>query len=270
VIWFEFVFPAIMVLTPLGLVLAFRPAPEGEPGRRRVGLLAAATVLALAVVVSARILAGEASVVWTWTLFFPLWFGLGMPALRVRRPLWFGAEPSGAVRSASLASRREATSIRPGILAAAWAVLVTGIVAVGVRPLAAMDGAAWIRWTAALGVLVAVEVPILLLLPRWFRRLGQEPEPFGPESGPDTAEAYRKVREFRGRGMAIGMLCLLILVSAFAAVLVWSPPDGASILAGAGAALGTLIGIAGAAFGTAATLRKEKIAREVGEAREAG
>jgi hypothetical protein len=213
---------------------------------------------------------------WSWPLFFPLWFGLAWPLIRAKSPHWegamYGAEAaSGAVRTASLVNRERLSPVTRWMWAVALLASVAGVAAIAARglmpfPLESVGSgdeaaatAQRTQWWIFLGL--SLMGPLgLLWLPRVLRAMLREPEPMDAASSRDLAELYAAQRRRRVLGMfwLNGVAGPLVLGGIFALV-TWFPNSGAiwGIIGGVG---GTALGITGAVFGFMMTAERAKIA----------
>ena len=279
------VFPPFMILVPLvtALLVPRRATEESALARQRGLLLAlvAGTLLALAawgafVLLTPRFGWAPVAALWSWPLFFPLWFGLAWPLIRAKSPQWegamYGAEAaSGVVRTASLVNRERLSPVTRWMWAVAALASVAGVAAIAARglmpfPLGSVgssdEAAATVQrtqWWIFLGI--SLMVPLgLLWLPRVLRSMLREPEPMDAAGSRDLAELYAAQRRRRVLGMfwLNGVAGPLVIGGSFALV-TWFPNSGAilGIIGGVG---GTALGIAGAVFGFMMAAERARIA----------
>ena len=275
------VFPPFMILVPLvTALLAPQRATEESARARQRGLhlaLVAGTMFSLAVwgtfvLLTPRFASAQWAAMWSWPLFFPLWFGLAWPLIRAKSPHWegamYGAEAaSGAVRTASLVNRERLSPVTRWMWAVALLASVAGVAAIAARglmpfPLESVGSgdeaaatAQRTQWLIFLGL--SLMGPLGLL---WLPRVLREPEPMDAASSRDLAELYAAQRRRRVLGMfwLNGVAGPLVLGGIFALV-TWFPNSGAiwGIIGGVG---GTALGITGAVFGFMMTAERAKIA----------
>jgi hypothetical protein len=275
------VFPPFMILVPLvTALLAPQRATEESARARQRGLhlaLVAGTMFSLAVwgtfvLLTPRFASAQWAAMWSWPLFFPLWFGLAWPLIRAKSPHWegamYGAEAaSGAVRTASLVNRERLSPVTRWMWAVALLASVAGVAAIAARglmpfPLESVGSgdeaaatAQRTQWWIFLGL--SLMGPLGLL---WLPRVLREPEPMDAASSRDLAELYAAQRRRRVLGMfwLNGVAGPLVLGGIFALV-TWFPNSGAiwGIIGGVG---GTALGITGAVFGFMMTAERAKIA----------
>jgi hypothetical protein len=279
------VFPPFMILVPLvTALLAPQRATEESARARQRGLhlaLVAGTMFSLAVwgtfvLLTPRFASAQWAAMWSWPLFFPLWFGLAWPLIRAKSPHWegamYGAEAaSGAVRTASLVNRERLSPVTRWMWAVALLASVAGVAAIAARglmpfPLESVGSgdeaaatAQRTQWWIFLGL--SLMGPLgLLWLPRVLRAMLREPEPMDAAGSRDLAELYAAQRRRRVLGMfwLNGVAGPLVLGGIFALV-TWFPNSGAiwGIIGGVG---GTALGITGAVFGFMMTAERAKIA----------
>ena len=124
-LYYHLFFPPLMILSPLIVLLVYKPDEEADPilvseTRKRLLVGTGAAIAVFATFAAARILfrsdAIESSLQGSITqlmsfLFFPLWFLLAMPYMRAARPYMNQATGAASgqapeVRSAQLVSRR--------------------------------------------------------------------------------------------------------------------------------------------------------------------
>jgi|694.fasta_scaffold39441_5 hypothetical protein len=227
-----------------------------------------------------------------WLWFFPLWFGLAMPAVARKRPDWragaFGRQgPSGMagatgdLRTASLVNRERQSPVTRPMWALALLVSALAVGAIAARgmapfPLAAdamgASGAteAWRaeqlsaaqrqQWTLLLVVVAALDLLMLAILPRVIRSTLADAEPMDAAGSDELAALYARQRRRR----ALGLFWLLGVVQpatlgAIFALVVWFP-DAGSLWGLLGGGVGTLLGLGGAIFGVRMTVERTRIA----------
>ncbi|MFO0783472.1 MAG: hypothetical protein U0636_07295 [Phycisphaerales bacterium] len=284
---FMLVFVPVMLLVPLVFALLVPNRVTDDAGRLkargRVLLLTCCTVLALALWVG-LLLAGlrfawamSLASFW-WTLFFPLWFFLAMPAVIARNPAWggrsgavgqtasAGAFQEDTIRTASLMNRERQSPISRGMWAVPVLVLMVALGAMAARGFAPFPedtqaaAAERARWLFTLCVYGGVFVLQLAILPYTLRRTLTEPEPLDARGSAALKELYRVQRRRRVLGLFWGGGVLLpAFLGLVLGLTVWFPMDGSAwgLLGGIG---GAAIGLAGAAFGIWMTVERARIA----------
>jgi len=272
---FTVFFVPAMLLMPLvtaACLLARRDtdaAPEAlARSRTLMKLLAAATGLAFAswIGLSAAASLGprnlHTATSQSWILFFPLWFGLAMPAVNARLHRPTPQDPPATPRVASLVSREHASPVKAWWWAVAiglWAISlgVSVVLALSIwntQPSHAVTGLSSNLFTL---VLLAVILPVAL------RATLNEPEPLDARGSVELAGAYADLRRVK-----ITFLFWLLavplpaLTTATTAAIIAAPTLGPWIGVSGGAA-GTLLGIAGAIVG----LSMSRKHRAISEAR---
>lgn len=302
---FMLLFVPLMLLLPLLFVLCV-PQRDREPGRiqaarRGLGLLVAGTAgVLLAWLLVLWLGSGEPwarrSASLAWAGFFPLWFGLAMPLLRLKHPAFGEIHAQGStanLRSASLGNRERQSPItrRHWVLSALVFALATGAIAArGLRPFPLdTDAAAGVpsavqpaagapaeydtasgmqpadperrRWLLTLLVYPLAVGISLLTVPSSIRRTLTEPEPLDGAGSPELRDLYRRQRDRRALGLYWGgALILPGCMGLLLALPLWWPAGGATWGLVGGIA-GTLLGLAGAAFGVHTSLERARIQR---------
>lgn len=282
--WFDLIFPVAMLAFPLVFLLLSPRGPgnaQNEALRnhaRGLTLLLAGLTVAL-ITVHVLLWANNLGFArYMFVGFFPLWFGLAMPALSARNPDFAAAHPTGtAVRRASLAPR-DNTPLAPrwmwtlsALIGAAF-VIGTAIRPWGAAefftdlfgsPVAAFEGTVRSTWLRSMIVQIssmALLFPMLFLCMNMVRR---EPEPLDARSSPELLESYASLRRFKAQAMlwlfGVGMN---LLFGACFMLMAWLPSDSRTttyILAIGGGAAGSALGIAGGVIGTVASMRRARI-----------
>jgi len=267
-IWFDRIFPALMILFPAGYTLFFRTNPAGpKPGlprlQRRLWLGTAAALL-LFTAVHVLLLDSpdpEAGASWgprIWTplgsllFFFLLWFGAALPLLRARHPGWDAAIPTTPLRSASLLPRAAGKVIPRRAWIAGWFLFV--LVA---APLAVLVSQGKIT---ALSLLVLIFWPVSGVSGAWFS--AREPEPLDSRGSPAMLAAYAKSRAFRAWGFYwLGLGLLLLSALPFLILGMVQPESSGEFLAWMGSGIGVLGGLGGAVFGILGDLQRVRVRR---------
>ncbi len=255
--YFDYAFTLFMIFFPAVITLFF-PGRDMTPeliarGKRlRLMLWGATIASAVAYLLLARW--QPAVAYFMWVAFFPLWFNLAMPLLRLRNPAWRvpAREP---VRSASLVRRDLLPpALRFGWIAlgAFWALLL-GVTAAGLV-FGAVQTPQW--WLLVFNLAAGFELWIL----HWaMRRSLVEPEP----AAPVESEALRREREaFRRFKLNAWFLLAAVAMLIFSLpplLLTWYGNDALGWAIAIGAGGGTLAGIGGGVFGTWATIRRARI-----------
>lgn len=275
-------FPLVVVLfTPLRV----QSEAERTSARLKVGLLGLATVCAFALwggllLAGLRLPNGPLPMMsqFAWILFFPLWFLFAMPAIRAKNPVWSGAidgttATNVPLRTASLGNRARENPITRTLWVVAIVLSVALLAATAARGLQPFDDTAYAghadvlrqRWLIDACVQAFLVIVTFALTPVSLSRMHHEPEPMDAQGSPELAELYRCQRMRRARGlfwlMAIVVPCFL---GAMLCASAWLPEGHSSTLGLVGALGGTIIGVAGAIFGTMTTLARVRIS----EARE--
>lgn len=205
-------------------------------------------------------------------LFFPLWFLLAMPALAAKNPLWGNPGTDQPVRTASLVSRQQLNPIPRRLQVIPWIVIGLLFLAIAARGLAPFplhadssppQHAAQLQYSQWLSFLVsfgAVAVSWLFMVPMIQHMALMEPEPMDARGSQELSDLYRQHRQRRVRGLfwllAVGMPLLMGL--AFSCT-VWLPHLQRQVGLVFGL-LGSLVGVAGAIFGSRMTVERMKIA----------
>ena len=266
--WFNIAFPIVMILAPLTFTLAIRPRWSSDAIRdvaqRRLALLAVGTLAALGLFALLWWILGDMAR-FSWFLFFPLFFGLAMPAVVARNADWAGPHAGSPVRrSASLVSRqREPSAPRwMWIVAIGVGALAVGLIAA--RPLGpSFDDAARRSMILALALQVICGGTLVAVLALCLPMLRREPEPMDSAGSPELVEAYASLRRFRTNCFVwlfgVGMTAMVALINVGVA---WAGALGsrpALVLTLAGAIGGPLLGLLGAVLGTTAGVRRVRI-----------
>jgi hypothetical protein len=287
------VFAPLMLVTPLIFALLVPNRTTDDAGRIRAGsrmlALSLATVALLTIWLGLVLLGSRlpgalpiANFWWVW--FFPLWFGLAVPAIAARNPFWSGAaateSEANGLRTASLVNREKRSPVTRAmwlIPIAVYLLFLGAIAARGLMPFpagtypgdsAADPAAAKLayaaaersRWLLALAVYGGVFGLLLALLPRSLRLTLTESEPLDSKGSVELAELYDRQRRQRVLGLFWGSGVLLpICVGLFSTLQLWFPNFGSlwGLVGGIG---GSLLGIAGAIFGVRMTIERAKIA----------
>lgn len=275
-------FVPIMLLFPLLFVLLI-PTRVAEPtareqARSRQLRLAIFTFMGIATWGGLALIAHETGssifdqfVRQIWLLFFPLWFGMAMPAVLAKNPAWGDGRKGESstyspIRTASLVPRTHENPIRTwhralmGSLVAATfaAIACRGAFAFGPEGTAAE--AARERWALLTAVYGIIAITTALVVPYSIARSRFEPEPLDPHGSEELSAMYRGDR--RARSQII--FWMLGVIQPFAigwifAVIVWSPAANGRAMGIIGAALGIAMGLAGSIFGIASAIRRVRI-----------
>jgi hypothetical protein len=269
---FMLLFVPTMLVAPLAFALCIRskaasPAQEADV-RRATVVLIIATIVALGLWLGATV-AGTATrnpilmhgARFLWVLFFPLAFGFAMPLVRLKNPAWGEGAPTGAIRTASLVNRRRCSPIGASTWTALALLWVAIPVVVAARWFAGPfpDDSAQFIWSVVLATAVLQSLLLAIVLPISVRAILIEPEPLDAAGSPDLARLYEELRTTKLRGMVLLLGAAMPIVMGTAFVLfAWFQMHGT--VAWIGAIGGTAIGLAGAWFGTAMSIRRVRIA----------
>lgn len=255
--WFDRLFPAFMLTFPALFTLCVRPQAGADLAAARAKLPALWIATGLLVVLHGALQAGfeqghigvglhRALVVGLPLIgFFPLWFGLAGPILAARHPGWRGAPAAGAtLRAASLVPRDQGGALPRGAWVLGWVLYAAGV-AVTV-------------WSIVAGgkslILLGLSFWPLFAWSARYSRL--EAEPRDLHGSAELAEAWAAFRRFRELGfLACGAAGSAVF--AVTGVLIERAPEHAALVGGLG---GGAVGLVGAIFGTAASLRRAKVA----------
>lgn len=257
---FDFAFTLFMISIPAVLTLFIRPKRTPDDDRRRLAAVLARR-LWLATVLTA--LAFVLLYFWQpvvayfmWLAFFPLWFLLAMPLLRVRNPEW-GPVERGALRSASLVRRDR---LPPELLAGWVAVVVLWLFLLcGALLGLTLFARGPVQWWL-LGFNLAAGAELWLL--HWaMRRSLIEPEPVSSDDSDALLAARASLRRFKLYGWLWLALAVMLIFSLPPLLLIWYGNDALTWAIVVGAGGGTLVGIGGGMFGTIASLQRAKINR---------
>jgi hypothetical protein len=205
-------------------------------------------------------------------LFFPLWFLLAMPVLAAKNPLSNNPDKDEPVRTASLVPRQQLNPVPPSLQIIPWIVIGLFFLAIAARGLAPFplhadssqpQLSAQQQYTQWLGFLIcfgAMAVGWLFMVPMIQRMALMEPEPMDAKGSQELSDLYREHRQHRVRGLfwllAVGTPLLMGL--AFSST-VWLPDLQRQVGLVFGL-LGSLVGVAGAIFGSRMTMERMKIA----------
>jgi hypothetical protein len=252
------VFTLFMILFPALFTLFVRTAADSEKslqGRKLARLLWLFTGIAVAVYLSVSRWQPQAAY-FMWFSFFPLWFLLAMPLLRVRNPGW-GPLERGARRSASLVRRDLLPAeFRVGWIAitALWGLLFC--VSVAGLAVAVSKPAQW--WLLVFNLAAGGELWLL----HWaMRRSLIEPEPASPGDSEELRAERESFHRFKLHGWLGVAASTMLVFSLPSLLLIWYGEAALAWAIGIGAGGGTLIGIGGGVFGTLASIRRAKINR---------
>lgn len=278
-------FPVIMIVLPMilaaGLPSRVDEAADRAEIHRRMGRLGLGTAVALVVwgvstYFSVRTPGFPWATLFSWPLFFPLWFGLAMPLIRAKNPGWGLATQdalggSGAVRTASLVNRERESPVTGAMWAMAIVANIAGIAAIAARglmpfpmeSLGAGDEAAAaaqrVQWLLFLGLSCLGPIG-LLWLPHMLRSMRTEPEPMDAAGSRELSDLYATQRRRRVLGMfwINGVAGPLAIAGTFA-LAVWFPDLGGwwGVVGGVG---GSAVGVGGAIFGVRMSAERARIA----------
>ena len=282
---FPLLFALGFILFPLvfGILIPNRAMQEPDRLKVRAKMIALVVATALAFVIWGGLVFAGAHYPWaataaifSWPMFFSLWFGFAMPILRAKNPAWAmsvhgSAESTGAVRTASLVNRERRNPVVRWMWVAAAIACAAGPIAIALRglelfPMDPAAGAASISessehlaWLVLL--LVSMTAPLnLLWLPGVLRAILMEAEPMDVAGSSELAELYARQRRRRVLGMFwLTAVAVPASLGAIFALVVWFPNLGSmwGLIGGLG---GALLGCFGAAFGSMMTAERAKIA----------
>jgi hypothetical protein len=259
-IWFLRLFPAFMILFPLGFTLFAGRHPEraSDEGTQLMRRLWSVTLAAITIHIAVVALTETDPEAWrllraAWPVgfgtgsFMVIWFGFAMKALQARQPGYRNLPNPGSpepVRSASLTPRDTTSPVPRGAWFAGWAVFGLCAGATG--------------WALLQGV------PSMLILGLAFW-LGMgvfgsqasltEAEPMDTAGSPELAEAWGRLRSFKAWCFYGMGLIGTIGFAAVAVITVFAP----GVAGMSGAIFGTAGGIAGGVFGTMASVRRARV-----------
>lgn len=161
------------------------------------------------------------------------------------------------LRAASLTSRRTASPLPSWVWALLW---LPWVVTLAYLAIVWADAPERDRLVAVL--ILSCQVPGLVVAMFTPRLVLREPEPLAPEGGKDLAPLYRRYRQRRLVGFFVlcAVMSLAFSGAAFALLRASFAEETLGLL---GAVGGSLIGLAGAAFGVWNGLERLKISREL-------
>lgn len=276
-------FPLVMIGFPLVFVLFVPTKAEGPneiaTARTRQLALGVMTLLATAVWGALTLIAQTTQNTifdqfarFSWTLFFPLWFGLAMPAIRAKNQAWGdglcgGTSTENPIRTASLTNRARENPVGK------WHWVLMAVVSIGMFVLIASRGlfafgpdgpavaAARFRWAIATGTFGFCTLVMLMIMPFSIARMQTEPEPLDPAGSEELVVMYRAERRKRVLGL-FWMLAVVqpLVLGAIMAGMVWLTGVSGRTMGLIGAVAGTSIGLAGAVFGIVSAIRRVRIA----------
>lgn len=267
-------FTSAMLISPLVFTLCVRQKddPDANPARARrlTWALLGATLASFAIMILVWQLWAVRPAVFTWTLFFALFFFLANPAISAKNPAWNGASSAkSAVRAAAISGdRAHASPVPQWVWPIAWAYATLALALIAIRPLVqsevlehGLSSNEAIRWITALAVSLVMIPSMLITLPIGIRASMREPEPMDTAHSPELAAAYTSLRNAKAWFFAGLFLTMLLVMSAAMVGVAWVPSDPRSgtILGWAGAIVGSLLGIAGAIGGTYLSNRRVRV-----------
>ncbi len=282
-LYLMFAFVPAMLLFPLVFVLFVPTKAEDveaqDKARSRQLALIVFTFLAIAAWVALSLIAFRTRIPLfdhlarlSWLLFFPLWFGLAMPAVLAKNPVWGNSldcsrTNDSPIRTASLAPRTRENPIRTWHWALMVLVTVGFFVALAARgafsfgPEGPAAAAARFRWIIATAVFGFCTLCTLVIMPFSIDRMQTEPEPLDPAGSQELVTMYGTERRKR----ILGLFWLLAIVQpavigVILCSMVWLNGVSGSTIGLAGAFAGTATGFAGAAFGIVSAIRRTRIA----------
>ena len=257
---FDFAFTLAMILFPAGFTLFIRPRWAPGDDRRKLATvftrrLWLATILCVLAYV-ALYFWQPAVAYFMWLAFFPLWFFLAMPLVRLRKPEW-GPLERGPQRSASLVRRdRLPPELVAGWVAVVvlWLFLLCGAL-LGLAVFA-REPAPW--WLLFFNFAAGAELWVL----NWaMRRSLIEPEPVSAGDSEALVAEREGFRRFKLYGWLWLALAAMLIFSLPPLLLIWYGDAALTWAIVVGAGGGALAGIGGGVFGTLASLRRAKINR---------
>lgn len=271
-LYFHLFFPPLMFLSPLLVLVGYKPIAEADPDevrltRRRLLVWTALAIAAYLLITVLRFtllasategpgLARQAPLTQFMAfLFMPLWFACAMPYVRAARPYMDQPVTKALpVRSASLVSRRSLQVLPSWTRWAPLAVLVAGAIYCVVR------GFGTSQWSTQTNVLVGALLLAGALGLNFFPSLqrfalsGKEPGIGSPD--PELEKAYASFRRAKSWGVWTLATGFEVLTAGIAALLVSGLLQGQDtgrmigLIGGTGGALiGTLGGLYGAWLG---------------------
>lgn len=277
--WFDLVFPLALLASPLCFLLL---SPRGTAGafdgdttnaRDRARGLTLVLLTATIICLGGHLWLWAAQVPFnrfTFCFFFPLWFGLAMPALAARNPDLGRAHPGGTpVRRASLTPRTTEPLAPRWLWALSIAIAAVCLLGIAIRPWGEafgalpFDSAVQAVWLRSLVIQVAYLALTLPVLYGCIGMLRREPEPMDARASAELIESYASLRRFKAAasvwlfGVGGTALCGGTMLA-----MTWLPPDGGTtvlVLAIGGGVAGSALGIAGGIFGTIASMRRARI-----------
>lgn len=266
--WFNLGFPIAMILAPLCFTLAVRPRPrsdsDGRIARTRLLLLLAGTAAALGLFAALWVALGDVAR-FSWFLFFPLFFGLAMPAIVARNADWAGPHAASPTRrSASLVNRDRGQAVPRWMWAVSIGITLLAAGLIAVRPLGpTFDDAARRAMVLALALQVLCGGTLIAVLAMCMPMLRREPEPMDAGGSQELAEAYERLRRFKSRAFVwlfgVGMTAMIAVINVGVAWAGAVGPKAAMMLAIVGSVGGSLLGVGGAIIGTVAGIRRVRI-----------
>lgn len=255
-VWFQRLFPALMLLWPALCAQLLRPrrAASGAGGLLVVWLATAAFLLVHGVVqfwleraqpMGSRLRIG-------YPIFMAvlggsvLWFGFALRALAEMRPGLTASEPrpEGDLRTASLVARHRQNPVPPVAWVIGWAVFVLSVGAM-----------VWAMTRGAPVGLIAGTAFWLFSGPLAARMSLTEPEPLDRYGSRELTEAYERMRSFKV-WVFYWMGLTGTLVFAMVTVVMAVRPEIGGWL---GAIFGTSLGIAGGIVGMMGGIRRARI-----------
>lgn len=256
---FDTLFTLFMILFPavFTLFIKVKTTRHEQPELRRKLTIALWVATGLTAAVYLLLAQWQPAVAFfMWFAFFPLWFLLAMPLLRIRDPGW-GPVTRGAQRSASLIRRDVVPpELRFGWIAitALWGLLlcasIMGLVLEVSRP------AHW--WLLGFNLAAGFELWLL----HWaMGRSLIEPEPVAADETDMISEERERFRRFKLLGWLILATLMMLIFSLPSLLLIWYGNEALvwAIVIGAGG--GSLVGIGGGVFGTIASIKRARINR---------
>jgi hypothetical protein len=282
----QIAFPILMILLPAAVVSLIPANPNAKtdlPRARRLLLgmwLVSFGCLALWFTLAPILINTLGPMVaWLgWLLFFPMWFGFGVPIIRAKNPDWVSTPPPDIqVRAASLAPRQGQPNFSSLARHAPWiiwaALFVTVLFIVDWRVFSTSDEALLARraWAVSALTVVAFAAFNPLILSIFYGMLKSEPQPLDPAGSAELVNLYAtrtRQRAMLFLGLAIAMTIMFGTMAVVMATIsrgYWSEQHTPMILGWAGGIAGSVIGLAGGVFGTMSSIQAARINRRLRE-----
>ncbi len=270
-IWYDRLFPPLMIILPLVMVLCVRPRATSEAqlarARRLTMWLVIGTIAGLAVWLALYLwVIPEQARHMFWLALGPL-MPLAMRIMPLKNRDMGSPHEGRTVRAASLASRAHASPVPRWAWGVLWLVTVVCLGVMAARWTREMSDAAVFRWWVAFPI-AAVLLPLEAALGPWaIGMVLREPEPMDASDSDGLRKAYARHRNERAWAFYGLFLVMTLMIGAGNAVLVWiEPSSGMDRNIGLwGGGVGAAIGMAGAGFGVWSGMRRARLNRMVRE-----